>query len=91
LVRKKCFGALAKLRRLKNVLPPDLKKRMYNALVLPHLDYCSVVWKECAQELRTKIERVQKYGMRLILSQPPSTQFRSKIIFLDLFIYVIML
>ena len=82
LVRKKCFGALAKLRRLKNVLPPDLKKRMYNALVLPHLDYCSVVWMECAQELRTKIERVQNYGMRLILSQPPrtpNTQLRSKL------------
>ena len=73
LVRKKCFGALANLRRLKNVLPLDLKKKMYNALVLPHLDYCSVVWMECAQELQTKIERVQNYGMRLILSQPPRT------------------
>ena len=45
----------------------------YNALVLPHLDYCSVVWQECSKELRQKIERVQNYGMRLILSKPPRT------------------
>jgi len=40
-VRKQCFTGLAKL---KAVLPPDTKK-VYNATVLPHLDYCSVVWQ----------------------------------------------
>ena len=59
------------LRRLKDVLPPNIKKKVYNALVLPHLDYCSVVWQECIKDLRMKIERVQNYGMRIILSQPP--------------------
>ena len=81
------MGHLAKLQRLRSVLPAELKKTIYNALVLPHLDYCSVVWMECAQELRTKIERVQNYGMWLILSQPPrtsSTQLRSKLGWLPL-------
>ena len=41
--------------------------------MLPHADYCSVVRQECTKELREKIERIQKYGMRLILSQPPWT------------------
>ena len=54
---------LAKLRRLKDVLPPDIKKKVYNALVLPHLDYCSVVWQESTKDLRMKVERVQNYGM----------------------------
>ena len=72
-VRKRCFAGLAKLRRLKDVLPSDIKKKVYNALVLPHLDYCSVVWQECTKDLRMKIERVQNYGMRIILSQPPRT------------------
>ena len=31
-VRKQCFAGLAKLRRLKDVLPPDNKKKVYNAL-----------------------------------------------------------
>ena len=72
-VRKLCFAGLAKLRRLKDVLPPDIKKKVYNALVLPHLDYCSVVWQECKKDLRMKIERMQNYGMCIILSQPPRT------------------
>ena len=72
-VRKKCFIGLAKLRRLRNVLPSRTKKQLYNALVLPHLDYCSVVWQECSRELRQMLERVQNYGMRLILSKPPRT------------------
>ena len=62
-VRKRCFAGLAKLRRLKDVLPPDIKKKVYNALVLPHLDYCSVVWQESTKDLRMKVERVQNYGM----------------------------
>jgi len=47
----------------------------YNALVLPYLDYCSVVWQECSQCFRQKLERVQNYGMRItgILSRPPRT------------------
>ena len=63
-VRKWCFAGLAKLRSLKDVLPPDIKKKVYNALVLPHSDYCSVVWQECTKDLRMKIERVQNYGMK---------------------------
>ena len=32
---------LAKLRRLRNMLLSRTKKQLYNASVLPHLDYCS--------------------------------------------------
>ena len=53
-VRKKCFAGLAKLRRLRDVLPVITKRRIYNAMVLPHLDYCSVVWQECTMELRRR-------------------------------------
>ena len=72
-VRRKCFGGLAKLRRLRDALPVDTKKKLYNALVLPILDYCSVVWQECRKDLQQKVERIQNYGMRLILAKPPRT------------------
>ena len=38
-VRLKCFSGLAKLRRLGNVLLIGTKKNIYQALVLPHLNY----------------------------------------------------
>ena len=72
-MRKKCFAGLGKLKRWSGVLPSRTKKQIYNALVLPYLNYCSVVWQECSQCLRQKLERVQNYGMRIILSRPPRT------------------
>ena len=48
-VRKKRFAGLEKLKRWSGVLPSRTKKQIYNALVLPYLDYCSVVWQECSQ------------------------------------------
>ena len=71
--QEEVFHRASDLRRLKNVLPSTTKKQLYNALVLPHMDYCSVVWQKCSRELRRKLERVQNYGIRLILSQPPRT------------------
>lgn len=72
-VRRKCYGGLAKISRLRDSLPAVTKKRIYNALVLPHLDYCCVVWQECGKLLQHKIERIQNYAMRLICSKPPRT------------------
>ena len=72
-VRRKFFTGLAKLRRLRDVLPPKTKKQIYNGLVQPHLDYYLVIWQECSREFRRSLERVQNYGMRLILSKPPRT------------------
>ena len=72
-VRKKCLGGLAKLRRLRDTLPAALKKNIYNALVLPHLDYCCVLWQECRTQLQQRLERIQNYAMRLICSKPPRT------------------
>ena len=43
------------------MLPSRTKKQIYNALVLPHLDYCSVVWQEWSMEVGKKLERVQNY------------------------------
>ena len=72
-VRRKCFCGLSKLQKLRDVLPVSTKKKLYNALVLPHVDYCSVVWQECGKVLQKKVERIQNYGMRFILSMPPRT------------------
>ena len=51
------FHRASDLRRLKNVLPSTTKKQLYNALVLPHMDYCSVIWQKCSRELRQKLEK----------------------------------
>ena len=67
-VRQSCLSSLATLSRVSSFLPFETKKRLYNALVLPHMDYCCVVWMECGATLRHEMEWLQNYGMRLITS-----------------------
>ena len=40
-------------------------KIMYNTLVLPHFDYCSLVWHNCSQMLKSKIQRLQNRAARV--------------------------
>ena len=51
----------------------NIRKLLYQALILPHLDYCSVVWSSCGITLSKRIARVQNYAMRIILRKPPLT------------------
>ena len=43
-VRQKCFVGLTKLRRIGRNVPMTTRKMLYSALILPHVDYCSVVY-----------------------------------------------
>ncbi len=35
---------------------------LYNALVLPYLDYCSCVWSACGASSQMRLERIQNKG-----------------------------
>ena len=41
------------------------------AFVLPNVDYCSIVWNHCGVMLRDRVERIQKYALRIIHGKPP--------------------
>jgi hypothetical protein len=62
---------MAAIRRASAYLLTSTLLLLYNALVLPHLHYCSVVWHSCSKTISDKVERVQNYAMRVILQRPP--------------------
>jgi len=72
-VRKKSLACLASIRRAGAYLSCHTKKMLYQSFVLPHLDYCAVVWNSCGVGLSDRIERVQNFAMRMILRKPPRT------------------
>ena len=39
-----------------------LNEILFNALVLPHFDYCSLVWDNSSAELKTQLQRLQNNG-----------------------------
>ena len=49
--------AIRVIRRAKKYvqIKQDALKVMYNSLVLPYFDYCSLVWNNCSQTLKTKV------------------------------------
>ena len=42
---------------------------MHIQCILPHLDYCCVIWGNCSRSLEEKIVRFQKRAGRLILNK----------------------
>ena len=72
-VRRKALAAIATSRRARGYLPVQTRKLLYNTLVLPHMDYCSVVWHSIGTTLSQSIESVQNYAMRVVLDKPPRT------------------
>ena len=41
---------------------------IYNALVQPHLDYCSVVWGNCNKSLPIKLQKLQNRAAHILIS-----------------------
>ena len=72
-LRRKCLAGLAFLRRYGTHLPVNSRKLLYQSFILSQLDYCSVVYDCCSKTLSDKVERIQNYAMRIILSKPPRT------------------
>ena len=42
----------------------DNLKRFYNAYILPHFDFCCVIWGNCINNLENKLVKLQKRAAR---------------------------
>ena len=51
-VCKKVSKSMGVLRRAKRMISQASLERLFNALVLPHFDCCSLVWDSCSAELK---------------------------------------
>ena len=81
-VLKKCNTYLYLLSRIKTFLSLQNRKLFYNAYVLPHFDYCCIVWGSCSSTLEGKVIKLQKRAARLILDcdfSMPSTLMFTKL------------
>ena len=49
------------------MLDSNTLKTIYSAIVLPHFDYCALVWENCSQTLKNKLEKLQNRAARIII------------------------
>ena len=71
---KKVSAGLGALKRIRSLVPHQTLLRMYEALVLPYLDYCSEVWGCMGKSQCDRLQRLQNRAGRIITFSDYSTR-----------------
>ena len=68
-VISKMKSGLAALNMVKKILPTRTKLQIFNSLIRPHYEYCSIIWSTKLNNKQSqKIIKLQKQGLRLVYS-----------------------
>ena len=65
-VRSKAYLALNRIKRISSLLTDDTKKLLTNALVMPHINYCSNSWSAMSAANRNKFESLMRNVNRVV-------------------------
>ena len=61
-----CSSAIGALRRIRPLISQSTAVLVYNSLIQPHFDYCSLVW-DLSDQLSDKLQKLQNRAARVIL------------------------
>ena len=77
---KTISSAIGALKRIRPFISESSALQIYQALILPHFDYCSSVWDELNVTLSDKLQKLQNRAARVITrsSYDTSTSFPLK-------------
>ena len=70
---KKASSAIGTLKRARPFILTDVAVQIYNALILPHLEYCSPVWDCMSDYLSDKLQKLQNRAAKVITKPPFDT------------------
>ena len=65
---KKIASGIGAIKRIRPLVAPDILHYIYNALVQPHFEYCSIVWENCGKTLFDKLQKLQNRAARSLTS-----------------------
>ena len=70
---RKVSNQLQVLKRHKRLIPTGAKKRLYVSFILPHLNYCSVIWLHCGKKNVDKLEKINERCLCFVFNDFHST------------------
>ena len=70
---RKVSNQLQVLKRHKRLIPTGAKKHLYEAFILSHLNYCSVIWLHCGKKNVDKLEKINERCLRFVFNDLHST------------------
>ena len=65
-IAKKVSSGIGAIRKLKSCVDRNALICAYNALILPHFDYCCEVWDTIGVTLSDRLQKLQNRAARLI-------------------------
>ena len=68
---KKASSAIGALIRVRPFISTDVAVQIYNALILPHFDYCSPVWDCMSSYLSDKLPKLQNRAATRVITKSP--------------------
>ena len=66
MISKKIASGISAIKRIRYFVPREILLTVYNALVQPHFNYCSIVWGNCNKGLSQKLQKLQNRAARII-------------------------
>jgi len=72
-VSKKFSPAIGALKRVRPSILTGVAVQFYNALILPHFDYLSLVWDGMSGCLSDKLPQLQNRAARVVLKRAPTS------------------
>ena len=73
-ISKKVSQGMGVLRRAKLFVKYDTLQLLYNSLVQPYFEYCSLVWGNCRDSLKEKLQKLQNRAARVITGDSYDTR-----------------
>ena len=70
---RKVSNQLQVLKRHKRLIPTGAKKHLYEAFILSHLNYCSVIWLHCGIKNFDKLEKIIERRLSFVFNDLHST------------------
>ena len=70
---KKINKQIAVISRFRKLLSIQTKLTLYKAYFLPHFTHCSTVWMHCGKTASDKLEKLNKWALRLIFNDNANT------------------
>ena len=72
---KKIASGIGAIKRIRPFVSPEILHYIYNALVQPHFDYCSIVWGNCGKTLSERLQKLQNRAARILTSSSYDARF----------------
>ena len=65
---KEIPSGIGAITRIRPFVLPEILHYIYNALIQPHFDYCSIVWGNCGKTLSERLQKLQNHAARILTS-----------------------